>query len=82
MADGGHIMKPKHVALLDNKGCCLKIWFAVNGPSVYSTAPVSSHTFTYGIHPFSVVNDSKSIIGTQFLTEFGIMSVDNIVLRY
>jgi hypothetical protein len=76
------MMKPKHVALLDNKDSCLKIWFAVNGPSVYSTALISLHTFTYGIHPFSVVNDSKSLIRKQFLTEFGIMSVDNIVLRY
>jgi hypothetical protein len=40
VAEGGHMKKPKRVALLENKGYCLKIWFAINGPSVYSTAPV------------------------------------------
>jgi len=38
--------------------------------------------FTYAIHPFSVVNVSKSLIETQFLTELGVISVDDIVLRY
>lgn len=64
VADGGHTKKLKHVALLDNKGYCLKIWFAINGPSAYSNAAVCLQIFTYAIHPFSVVNDSTSLIET------------------
>jgi hypothetical protein len=51
----------------------------MNGPSRYLNVVVVLQFLTYAMHPFSVASVCKSLMDTEFLTQLGIMSVDNIV---